>query len=375
MGESTPRTKVCKRCNTTFTTTWPKQLFCSKKCRQDFFNDQNNAKRHKSYEPKPCLVCGAVFTPIKSISSTCSKRCRNRLHLRRKSGLDVRDITSRVCPWCSADFVPTRCDQKYCSQKCWYLHTYRIQRDSNPKPPSSCIDCGKHIEGRGPAALYCKTCHKVRRISWHEIALSKKPVARECKGCGKVFDKPQRQVFCSRMCMGAYGRSRQTEVRYERICTACGEVFTTYDQRPKQCGTTCAQWARNFPGVTRIRVGICGYCEQPFKANKGNQKYCSARCTGHVSNSRRRAAKLGLYAENVSRTAIAERDKWICQLCGKRVNKQLRAPHPLSASLDHIIPIALGGEHTRANCQLAHLGCNCSKGARIREPLQLALIG
>jgi hypothetical protein len=61
---------------------------------------------------------------------------------------------------------------------------------------------------------------------------------------------------------------------------------------------------------------------------------------------------------------IYERDKWRCQLCGEPVNRSLVYPDPKSASLDHVIPIAKGGGHTRVNCQLAHLGCNSSKRDR-----------
>jgi 5-methylcytosine-specific restriction endonuclease McrA len=34
--------------------------------------------------------------------------------------------------------------------------------------------------------------------------------------------------------------------------------------------------------------------------------------------------------------------------------------------LDHIIPVADGGEHTEANCQCAHHRCNMRKGRRGR---------
>lgn len=39
-------------------------------------------------------------------------------------------------------------------------------------------------------------------------------------------------------------------------------------------------------------------------------------------------------------------------------------PESLSASLDHRVPLAKGGKHSMANCQLAHLDCNVLKGAR-----------
>lgn len=62
---------------------------------------------------------------------------------------------------------------------------------------------------------------------------------------------------------------------------------------------------------------------------------------------------------------IFERDEWICGICEAPVDTALVFPHPMSKSLDHIEPIALGGEHSRANTQLAHLGCNIRKGARV----------
>jgi alpha-galactosidase/6-phospho-beta-glucosidase family protein len=61
---------------------------------------------------------------------------------------------------------------------------------------------------------------------------------------------------------------------------------------------------------------------------------------------------------------IFERDGWVCQLCRKPVDRTLVHPEPLSPSLDHRLPIAKGGGHTRANVQLAHLRCNLSKRDR-----------
>jgi len=59
---------------------------------------------------------------------------------------------------------------------------------------------------------------------------------------------------------------------------------------------------------------------------------------------------------------IYERDQWRCQLCGEAVEPTLRWPDPLSPSLDHIQPLVAGGEHSRANTQLAHWICNVRKG-------------
>lgn len=56
----------------------------------------------------------------------------------------------------------------------------------------------------------------------------------------------------------------------------------------------------------------------------------------------------------------------ICGICGKPVDMSLKYPHPLSACVDHIIPIAKGGHPSdMANLQLAHWTCNRSKSDKM----------
>ena len=61
---------------------------------------------------------------------------------------------------------------------------------------------------------------------------------------------------------------------------------------------------------------------------------------------------------------VIARDGWTCGICGGQVDPTLRRPDLDSRSLDHVLPISLGGPHMLANAQLAHLGCNLRKGAR-----------
>lgn len=74
----------------------------------------------------------------------------------------------------------------------------------------------------------------------------------------------------------------------------------------------------------------------------------------HEKKARKRKATI----EKFYPIEIYERDQWVCQLCKKKVNKRLKHPNPLSASLDHIIPLSKGGDHSRQNTHLAHLICN-----------------
>ena len=56
----------------------------------------------------------------------------------------------------------------------------------------------------------------------------------------------------------------------------------------------------------------------------------------------------------------------ICGICGKPVDKSLKAPHPMSATVDHIIPVSANGHPTDLdNLQLAHRYCNLMKSDKI----------
>ena len=86
-----------------------------------------------------------------------------------------------------------------------------------------------------------------------------------------------------------------------------------------------------------------------------------------AKDARRRMAIKNATIEVFNPMEVFERDEWICGICGEHVEQQLHHTDPMSKSLDHIQPIALGGDHSRANTQLAHLRCNIRKGARTTE--------
>lgn len=68
--------------------------------------------------------------------------------------------------------------------------------------------------------------------------------------------------------------------------------------------------------------------------------------------------------ENARRKILATQD--ICGICGKPVDKTIRYPHPMSASVDHIIPVSRGGHPSDINnLQLAHRCCNRAKSDKL----------
>ena len=59
----------------------------------------------------------------------------------------------------------------------------------------------------------------------------------------------------------------------------------------------------------------------------------------------------------------------ICGICGKPVDKTLKAPHPYSATIDHIVPVSLHGHPSAIeNLQLAHFICNRLKSNKLPAP-------
>ncbi|MCC9712063.1 HNH endonuclease [Streptomyces sp. MNU76] len=89
----------------------------------------------------------------------------------------------------------------------------------------------------------------------------------------------------------------------------------------------------------------------------------------------RRARKREAYVEDVDPRYIFERDGWRCQICGKKVRRDVDPRHRLAPSVDHVIPLAAGGVHSNANAQCAHYGCNSSKQDALDAFVQCALFG
>lgn len=71
----------------------------------------------------------------------------------------------------------------------------------------------------------------------------------------------------------------------------------------------------------------------------------------------RRARKRAAVVEVVDPAAVWTRDRGVCGLCGEVADSA-------DWHLDHVIPLAAGGEHSYANVQVSHPRCNLVKGPR-----------
>jgi 5-methylcytosine-specific restriction endonuclease McrA len=123
----------------------------------------------------------------------------------------------------------------------------------------------------------------------------------------------------------------------------------------------------------------CRVCDRQFVPNTVTatlQRYCSKRCQeknhrlkrtlylnnwGRNREQQERAATVGKFGP----IDVFERDGWNCWLCGHPTDRTQVHPQPMAPTVDHVIPISKGGEHSMANCRCAHSTCNVKKNNKL----------
>lgn len=221
---------------------------------------------------------------------------------------------------------------------------------------NECIYCGSLITrprgSSGPAPKYCTTeCRRVANAQKYKDsgrraevdlkrreAVDPKPLSvRLCKECADQFmAKRSNAEFCSQRCVNRWNDRNNP--------TRCSEAGCDRGVRAK--GLCAMHWRRAARADGREST--------PAWDDRRRANY-----------HKRRALKALAPAEDVRPAEVYERDGWVCGLCSALVDPSLLYPDPLSASLDHVVPLSRGGHHTYENTQLAHLSCNVQKGADI----------
>lgn len=69
------------------------------------------------------------------------------------------------------------------------------------------------------------------------------------------------------------------------------------------------------------------------------------------------------------RRAVAKlkREERVCHICGLPIDPDLKSPHPMSFSADHLVPLAMGG-HLLGPMRAAHRLCNMKRGTGRGSP-------
>ena len=109
-------------------------------------------------------------------------------------------------------------------------------------------------------------------------------------------------------------------------------------------------------------VARCRRCGVAIEDPTDTRRYCSSACRRAMRRKNRKAMIRRAYVEPVSLTVLRRRDGDRCRICGEPVDPTTQPPDPSAATIDHVVALARGGEHSYRNTQLAHLGCNLAKG-------------
>jgi len=284
-------------------------------------------------------LCQTCVADRKAVRTECRAIVLQMKRSARKHAAIDRNAGARNCRTCSRPFRSTvghtRCDR--CRRGTTGLSKTR-------RVP--CMDCHDLTPARkGKAVAFgtrCERCKDRRRIEGEAKKLLKQIMAAcppdigTCYICGETFERTQpHQRRCTSKC---------TARTVARRCIICERDYVPKSAtRPENvCSDDC--------GVEHKRRIAAAY-----------RRSASGREQSRRAKDRRRARKRNAFVANVSRSAIYERDKWTCQLCGKRVLKSKVVPHPRAPVLDHIVPLAKGGTHEPANVQLACFLCNSVK--------------
>ncbi len=322
-------------------------------------------------------------------------------------------IYKKICEWCGREYPTSAPKQKYCDKGCSNpaqkdgydrikqdrINTIMILRMTGMsnvliskyigvrKDTVSSISIGIGLQPR-----QYKKVTKVRQQRM--IAQPKKEKEKHiCKRCGITFPHKGNSfnVFCSTVCSTADKRENVKPILmkiYWNICRVCGKTRSGGYQTDVPCSRECELIERRMimlacnkqKHIGNNKTFICKICGKEHKPEYGDQRQvvCSDVCEKEniriLRNDHRRMRKRRKRSTGYVRYRdldIFNRDEWICQICRKIVNKDVKVPDYDAPTIDHIKPLSKGGIDAPSNVQLACFICNSRKGNMYGEQYKL----
>lgn len=203
-----------------------------------------------------------------------------------------------------------------------------------------------------------------------------------CQGCNAEWTRPTVRGQRPRWCPACQGKQMKT-------CGTCGKraPITRHTKNCDPCWETIqrARLEKKLPvpyagpkhvappivhakSARRFNAGQCRTCGAGF-VTTGLWVTCSTECGDaygreqrSLHKTRRATRKRGAYVADVSRRKVYEADGYRCHICNRKTDPTKPVPHPKAPTIDHVIPLALGGTHEPVNCRTACFRCNSTKG-------------
>lgn len=252
------------------------------------------------------------------------------------------------CQNCQA-ILPDRIDgqrgrqRKYCNRFCFAIH--RGYRKTIFKP-ENCLWCKVPLNQDNKPGNPKKFCSKKHNDKYRHSLRPKAPIVQKtCLYCSKLFStNVKASRFCSTECRNKfYGTVKKQINRAKKIIDP--RRFDFHCDR-------CNQLVQTDTSITRGKYGR--FC-RPCALVRRRERY-------RVKTAKRQGVAK---PARLSADALIERDGNLCRLCNTEIDLSLARNSRFGATIDHIVPLSLGGSDDIENMQLAHWICNIKKGNRV----------
>lgn len=233
---------------------------------------------------------------------------------------------------------------------------------------------------------------KLKRIcKENNIELHRRTYKDVCKQCGKCYESIRaNNLYCSENCRKkSYKRKKRIQKYIGECCTLIGRSVPIYYLKCKGCNSTkinrfykrnywCSEECKDNRSknnvIPKIYKKRCVECKEIFETKKKNQKFCKIMCQKKYHyrkkdvKRRMNILKNGTVDWDISINEIIKRDGCKCYLCNEDVKLDVHYNNDKAPTIEHVVPIALGGTHTWNNVKVAHRKCNNYKGINMIYP-------
>lgn len=108
-----------------------------------------------------------------------------------------------------------------------------------------------------------------------------------------------------------------------------------------------------------LLILVCEECGTVFTSKRNNARFCPD-CRRRRANNHKdhRITKDKKVDKDITLRKLYARDEGRCWICGELCDINAEPNSQVYPSIDHVLAISQGGEHSWANVRLAHRGCN-----------------
>lgn len=330
---------------------------------------------------KICVYCGNPFISKAHHQKYCSEKCRDhtrwnttRVEQKRKTKQDTEEIIKLY----DSDLSTKEISQKV-SRGSTFI--YKVWHDAGlPKRLTSYQKSVLKLRQEG----LCSVEIAIRLNITDKKKINNLSVTARAVGLPFTEEEIQRSIVL--------GRQRSIEIRFgsaeERTKSTVDFITENYPDweyvsgaissddymqlKCRKCGSVIRKSAVTIRHLRFLRCEDCiaqypGIVikEPSKKGNKTSERKAQKRRNDKIKNN--------TIDKGISLAALYKRDKGICYICGGECDYKcfaktttghliVGAKYP---TIDHVIPISKGGEHSWDNIKLAHHQCNTVKSDRV----------